>query len=277
MEKLLKTFKIGGIIIIVLLAIGITLDLAKNSDLFGDVATNIFKADSGGYLVTANMGDPLPNPTNGAVATSSAGIMAGRTTIYFKLTSLDYAGGQTAPSSELSCAVDSYPTTGKGTTTGCTVTFTPTTGAASQRLWVATTSGTYYGYVAATSSTLVLATSTGLTAGTIPTSNSAYYYNGGARVQDFNLQSYVTADTLVKSGKGFVHTITFSPTDAAATGGSIAILDATTAGNNATTTLFYVPAAAMVPVTITLDQTFDTGIYVDFTTTADVNVSISYR
>lgn len=111
--------------------------------------------------------------------------------------------------------------------------------------------------------------------GTIPTVSEAYLYN--TIIPDAYLWEYATADELIKAGPGFVHTITYSPTDAAASAGTIEILDAITAGGGATTTIYSLPAAAISPVTITLDQYFSTGIYVDFTTTADVNVSISYK
>lgn len=88
--------------------------------------------------------------------------------------------------------------------------------------------------------------------------------------------AYVVADTLVKTGAGFVHTVTFSPTDTAATAGTIFLYDKTT---EATPTIFAysIPAAALVPVTVILDVSFTTGLYVGFTTTADVAVTISYR
>jgi hypothetical protein len=205
-------------------------------------------------------------PSNGATATTTGGSLTAGT-YYFKLTSVDYAGGQTTASSEFTCV--------RQTTGACVVTFTPTVGAKYNYLWVATSTGVYYGYISTATSSTMVATSTGLTAGTLPQKNTAYQFNGGA--DGFYLQAYVTADTLVKSGPTFVHSITYSPSDAAATAGSIAILDAIVAGDNATSTLYGVPGAAISPNTIILNQVFDTGLYVDFTTTADVNVNISYK
>lgn len=88
--------------------------------------------------------------------------------------------------------------------------------------------------------------------------------------------AYCVADTQVKDGPGFVHTLTFSPLDAAATAGTIFLYDKLT---EATPTVFsyYIPAAALVPVTVTLDVSMTTGIYIGFTTTADVAVTVSYR
>lgn len=85
-----------------------------------------------------------------------------------------------------------------------------------------------------------------------------------------------TVDTQVKGSAGFVHAITISPTDAAATAGTIDVYDNTSAAG---TKIFstYIPAALIAPVTIFLDVSCANGIYVDFTTTADVNVVVSYR
>lgn len=230
---------------------------------------NILKVSSAGLS-----GKTMSNPSNMAFATTTLGsLRAG--TYYFKVTSVDYAGGQTAPTDEYSKVVGSEPYT--GTSSAVRMTVTPTTGASSTRLWVATSSGAYYYYVVATSSTWV-ATTVGMTSGVIPSANTAYTNNNGSMWNpDANLKFNAVGDTLIKSGPGFVHTVTFSPSDAAATGGSIAILDGTAAGASTVSTTFYTPAAAMAPVTILLDQTFTNGIFVDFTTVADVNVSISYR
>jgi len=88
--------------------------------------------------------------------------------------------------------------------------------------------------------------------------------------------AYCVADTQVKAGEGFVHSLTFSPLDAAATAGTIFLYDSLT---EAVPTVFsyYIPAAALVPVTVILDVTCGTGIYIGFTTTADVAVTVSYR
>lgn len=86
----------------------------------------------------------------------------------------------------------------------------------------------------------------------------------------------VAADTLVKSGPGLLHTLTFAQTDAAPTAGSIIVYDNTAESGakifewNLTTTVF-------MPFTVTLDVAFSIGLYVGFTTTADVAVTVSYR
>ncbi len=85
-----------------------------------------------------------------------------------------------------------------------------------------------------------------------------------------------TADTLVKSGTGFVHTLTFSQNDAAPTAGTIIVYDNTAESG---TILFSntFTTAVFNPFTVILDMTFTTGLYVGFTTTADVNCTVSYR
>lgn len=101
--------------------------------------------------------------------------------------------------------------------------------------------------------------------------------NGKAVVEHRYTPSYkLTSDTLVKTGAGLVHTITFTCNDAAPTAGSIIIYDSTTEtgsellNHTFTTTPF-------VPFTVILNASFATGLYVGFTTTADVNVFVSYR
>lgn len=88
--------------------------------------------------------------------------------------------------------------------------------------------------------------------------------------------SNVTADTAVKSGAGFLHTVTIMPTDAAATDGTIVLYDNTAESGTIIGTIT-VTAAWVAPVTLTFDCSFSTGLYVGFTTTADVNVTVSYR
>lgn len=92
----------------------------------------------------------------------------------------------------------------------------------------------------------------------------------------FSTSGALTSDTAVKSAAGFVHTVTIAQSDAAPTAGTIDIYDNTSASGtkifswNLTTAVFN-------PFTVTLDVSCGNGIYVDFTTTADVNVFVSYR
>lgn len=101
----------------------------------------------------------------------------------------------------------------------------------------------------------------------------------GHVVDDKGLPCYeyvrVTADTLVKSTGGVLHSVTFTCNDAAPTAGSVIFYDNTAESGDQiinhtfTTTPF-------APTTIVLDVPFYIGLYVGFTTTNDVNVTVSY-
>lgn len=97
------------------------------------------------------------------------------------------------------------------------------------------------------------------------------------RVEQQFLGKYCAGvDTLVKSGAGFVHTLTFTQIDPAPTAGTIIVYDNTAESGTIlfsstwTTAVFY-------PTTVTLDVQFLNGLYVGFTTTADIGVTVSYR
>lgn len=87
-----------------------------------------------------------------------------------------------------------------------------------------------------------------------------------------------TSDALIKTGSGVLHTVTISQGDAAPTAGTISVLDSTSAGAGTPIFTWVLPSTtAIVPVTLTFDVEFSTGLYLDFTTVADVNVVCSYR
>lgn len=86
----------------------------------------------------------------------------------------------------------------------------------------------------------------------------------------------ITADTLVKTGAGLIHTITFSCDDAAPTAGSFTLFDNTAESGTEVFSHTFTTTPFM-PFSVILDHTFATGLYAGFTTTADVNVVISYR
>lgn len=85
------------------------------------------------------------------------------------------------------------------------------------------------------------------------------------------------ADTSIKTGAGYLHNIVCAGSDAAATAGLIEVRDAVAAG--AGTVILPVPIAAelLLPQPVLMDVPFTTGLYVDFTTTADVTCTVSYR
>lgn len=86
----------------------------------------------------------------------------------------------------------------------------------------------------------------------------------------------VTSDTQIKAGGGDLHTLTFSCNDAAPTAGSIIVYDSLSEtgtqifNHTFTTTPF-------VPFSVVLDVSFTTGLYIGFTTTNDVNVTVASR
>ena len=84
------------------------------------------------------------------------------------------------------------------------------------------------------------------------------------------------ADTVCKASAGFVHTVTCNG-DAAATAGTLQIRDATSAGTGTVVHLITYGTGLYPPATMLLDMIFPTGITLDFTTTADVDCSVSYR
>ena len=86
----------------------------------------------------------------------------------------------------------------------------------------------------------------------------------------------VTQDTLVATGKGILHTLTFSCNDAAPTAGSIVVYD-NTAESGAELFNHTFTTTPFVPFSVTLDVAYKTGLYVGFTTTADVNLTVSHK
>lgn len=84
------------------------------------------------------------------------------------------------------------------------------------------------------------------------------------------------ADASIKSGSGFLHTVTCS-SDAAATAGTLDIRDAIAAGAGTIIGTITFIAAYFPPVTLTYDVGFGTGLYLDFTTTGDVSCTATYR
>ena len=99
---------------------------------------------------------------------------------------------------------------------------------------------------------------------------------GVMKVEQRYAYSLVAANAAVKSAPGFLHSLTFSCNDAAPTAGTIDVYDNTVASG---TKIFSwtLPATAFTPCSVIIDATFATGLYVAFTTTADVNVTVSYR
>lgn len=94
--------------------------------------------------------------------------------------------------------------------------------------------------------------------------------------QRYSTSGLLVADTQVKASAGFVHAVTISPADILPTAGTLDIYDNTSAAGTKIFSM-YIPASVFLPFTILLNTSCANGIYVDFTTTADVNVFVSYR
>ncbi len=103
-------------------------------------------------------------------------------------------------------------------------------------------------------------------------------YNDVLKVeQRFTPSGAITSDSLVKAGVGFLHSITISQADAAPTAGTITILDNTVAGSGTQLFSWNLTTAVFIPFTVIIDASFSVGLFADFTTTADVNIFLSYR
>jgi len=95
--------------------------------------------------------------------------------------------------------------------------------------------------------------------------------------QQFSYCAGIVADGQCGSPAGFLHSVTCASDDPAATAGSMAIRDATAASTGTIIQNVNFAAAFLAPVTMIFDVVLTTGLYLDFTTTADVECSASYR
>jgi hypothetical protein len=73
-----------------------------------------------------------------------------------------------------------------------------------------------------------------------------------------------------------LHGLTFSCNDAAPTAGTIDVYDGVSASGNKIFS-WTLGTTAFIPFTLFFDVAFSVGLYIAITTTADVNVSASYR
>jgi hypothetical protein len=95
--------------------------------------------------------------------------------------------------------------------------------------------------------------------------------------QQFSYCAGIVADGQCGSPARFLHSVTCAGDDPAATAGSMAIRDATAAGAGTIIQNVNFAGAYFAPVTMIFDIVLTTGLYLDFTTTADVECSASYR
>lgn len=103
--------------------------------------------------------------------------------------------------------------------------------------------------------------------------------NSGVLVteQRYLLSATVTGDTQIKASAGFAKDVTCIGTDAAATAGSIVLYNNTTKSAPAIWTWNVAAAAVLTPITFPIDFVASTGLYLGFTTTADVQCYVRYR
>lgn len=99
---------------------------------------------------------------------------------------------------------------------------------------------------------------------------------GVAKVEQRYTYTRLTADGQVKGGAGFLHTLTFACADAAPTAGSIIVYDSLTETGTAIYSETF-DTTAFRGYTVVIDASFSTGLYIGFTTTADVGVTASWR
>jgi len=88
--------------------------------------------------------------------------------------------------------------------------------------------------------------------------------------------THSTADALIKSGSGFLHSVTIAPITATPTAGLLTIYDNTAESG---TIIFREWIFATTPAhTVIIDAAFGTGLYVGFDgSLANVNVTTSWR
>lgn len=112
-----------------------------------------------------------------------------------------------------------------------------------------------------------------------PTATGGGSTNGVMVIEErYLLSATVTSDTQIKGSAGYVKDLNCVGNDAAATAGTIKVEDALTATTPVIFT-YTVPAVALTSPVLTfpLGVVMATGIFIDFTTTADVACYVRYR
>ena len=215
------------------------------------------------------VGSELDNATTLTATAAALGDMVADT-YYLTVTSVDDDGGQTLSSAEMTCTV------APATTTSCTIAATVNSDAASTRIWLSTTSGTYTQYWtnSATSSTNI-STSTGssFTTATFPEANTAYNEIPADR-WNYDYAAAATADNVVKASPGILHAIVLGKW---VTNGTVECSDHISDGDG-NVQIFLTAGSTDVggfPKTILVDAWFAAGITCD--TIGLTQVSFLYR
>ena len=92
----------------------------------------------------------------------------------------------------------------------------------------------------------------------------------------FTSSAVVVADTQVSAVPAFLQCIIISQNDAAPTAGSLIVYDNTAESGTIVFSHTFTTAVFM-PIQVCPQRIMTVGIYLGFTTTGDVNVSVSYR
>ena len=82
----------------------------------------------------------------------------------------------------------------------------------------------------------------------------------------------------VRTGRGFLHSVTFAQADAAPTAGTISIYDSTSIYGDTALFIHTQTTGIFMPQTVILDMPFSNGLAVGFTAgMLDVGVTLSYK
>jgi hypothetical protein len=101
-------------------------------------------------------------------------------------------------------------------------------------------------------------------------------YAGVAKVESRYNYTRLVADYSVKAGTGLLHSLTFACADSTPTAGSIVVYDSLTEAGD----IIYSETFDTTPFrgfSVILDVVFTNGLYIGFTTTADIGVTASWR
>lgn len=93
----------------------------------------------------------------------------------------------------------------------------------------------------------------------------------------FTHSAVVTADTQIKASAGYVHNLVCIGADVAATAGTVILYDNTAESGTVVVSWDVQALNYSNPVRFPVDAVMTTGIYLGFTTTADVKCYVSYR
>ncbi len=119
---------------------------------------------------TTTLNDKALSVSGGAAPALTGGLPSTSTAYFFKVTAIDSTGGQTTPSAETSSITETTTTNN-----AITLSWAPVAGARGYDVYYATSSGAETnGYFTTYTNSYEFTTTTGTTAGTIPTTSSAY-------------------------------------------------------------------------------------------------------